>query len=73
MKLSDDDLNEVQKESPLPEAKMHMIAKSVVPADVQLRYNFSKYIIDPNKHRFPIIIRIVAYVIQGVICMKQTF
>jgi hypothetical protein len=34
----------------------------LVPSDVELRYKFSKYIVDPNKRRYKTAIRIMAYV-----------
>ena len=33
-----------------------------VPEDISARYHFSKYLIDPNRHCFKTIIRIVAFV-----------
>ena len=39
---------------------------SMVPDQVRERYAFSSYIIDPHKHRFSVVVRIVAIVIKFV-------
>ena len=45
----------------------------LVPSDVGLRYEFSKYIIDPNKWRYTTAIRIMSYVILFVKRFKETY
>ena len=36
-------------------------AGKIVPSDVEKRYEFSKYLLDPNKHRFRTVVRRIAY------------
>ena len=33
----------------------------LVPSNVEKRYTFSKYLLDPNKHRFRTVVRLIAY------------
>ena len=45
--------------------------RSVLSDDVSKIYDYSKYIIDPNKHRFQTIIRIVAYIYKFIQSLKK--
>ena len=45
----------------------------LVPSDVQLRYEFSRYIVDPNKRRYKTAIRIMAYVILFIQKFKKIY
>ena len=42
----------------------------VVPSEVQARYTFSDYLIDPNKFRFKTVVRILAIVIKSIRKMR---
>ena len=42
----------------------HVQSQTNIPDDVRERYEFSKYLIDPNRHRFSKVIRILSYVMK---------
>eukprot|EP00794_Sanderia_malayensis_P006911 gene6911-biopygen5645 len=64
--LTNNQLIEVQKEiKPQQEATYfvsHINEESI--KKINLRYQFSKYLIDPNRHKFSTIVRIMAYVLR---------
>lgn len=45
--------------------------KEIIPKEVEERYKFSKYLIDPNKHRFNDVVRIMAIVLLFVKRCRQ--
>ncbi|XP_066913063.1 uncharacterized protein [Clytia hemisphaerica] len=62
LKVTDSDIKEIDKERTI---LVHHA--SITPDPIQLakqRYQFSKYLIDPNHRRFSITVRILAYVIR---------
>ena len=62
LKVSDTDINEIDKERTI---LVHHAATMPDPIQLaQQRYQFSLYIIDPNRHRFSTVIRILAYVLR---------
>ncbi len=59
LKLSEAQLSEVEKEQSID--IHHFIAKnSTTMTEVHQRYEFSQYLIDPNRHRFSLVVRIMA-------------
>ena len=50
-------------QKPTTEYVAYRCGGQIVPSDVGLRYKYSKYILDPNKHRYKTSIRIMAYVV----------
>jgi len=67
--LNSTNLNEVKKEATI-ECNQHKgyfsLSSKVLtslPAEVQERYSFSKFLIDPNKFRFHHVLRILGHVI----------
>ena len=40
--------------------------------EVQKRYEFSNYVVDPNKHRFSQVMRIVAYILKFISALKES-
>ena len=71
IKLEGEDISSASKEST---PQHHQVFKSsLMENDVKQlkeRYNFSKYIIDPNRHRFRDIIRITAIIFRFIRCLK---
>jgi len=71
--LSQAELQEARKETPsnldAPHHSSHFTT-SIVPEEVNDRYAFSSYIIDPNKHRFDSVVRILAIVIKFIDNLK---
>ena len=59
LKLTESSLIEVKKEQNI--VKIHFSSLSKEMAD---RYKFSKYVIDPNRHQFSQVVRVVAYVLK---------
>ena len=57
IKLSDAVIKEVNIES-----ETHISRFQKVPDEVEKRYKFSSYVIDPNQHSFTKVVRILAYV-----------
>ena len=88
IKLGNDEMQEVKKEMPFQCEKEGEQVNEVfhntavvsrnIPAEVQERYQFSMYIIDPNRRRFQVVIRILAYVfkfieiLRGRVALKQS-
>ena len=70
--LSQAELQEARKETPNLDAPSHSshFTTSIVPEEVHDRYAFSSYIIDPNKHRFNSVVRILAIVIKFINNLK---
>jgi len=61
LKLSETQLSDVQRESPI---QVHHAVKKI-PNEVEERYKFSNYLLDPNRHvNFATITRIMAYVMR---------
>ena len=65
VKLNSSELNEASKESNF-DFTANAFVKRYVPDEVEQRYHYSKFLLDPNRHRFKVIIRIMAYVIKFV-------
>ena len=66
-------MSELNKEIPciVPDMVVHT-SKSIIQKDEVLkRYEFSEYIIDPNKHRFTTVVRILAWVLRFIRNMCQ--
>ena len=42
----------------------HLTNLTKVPDDVQMRYKYSNYLIEPNKHRFSVVVKVMAMVIK---------
>ena len=61
IKLSASEKRDASKEQVFPESDAH-VCLSYVPKDVEARYAFSKYLVNPNRHRFTTVVRIVALV-----------
>ena len=64
LKLSSEELTEVQKETALNQESFLTIKRRLVPSEVADRYAFSGYLIDPNSHSFSKVVRIMAYVFK---------
>ena len=63
--LSNNEKSLANKEKILPEATDSMcLTTRYVPNDVGERYRFSNYLIDPCKFRFPVVLRILAFVFK---------
>ena len=56
-------LNEAEASEATKEIDVHFV-KHMIPDDVKDRYAFSDYLVDPNRHSFTRVIRIVAYIIR---------
>ena len=56
-------LNEAEASEATKEINVHFV-KHMIPNDVKDRYAFSDYLVDPNRHSFTRVIRIVAYIIR---------
>ena len=59
LKVSESDIKEIDKERTI-----FVHQSSTMPDPLQLarqRYQFSQYLLDPNRHRFTVVIRILAY------------
>ena len=61
IKLSASEKSDANKEQVFPESDAH-VCLSYVPKEVEARYAFSKYIMNPNRHKFTTVVRIVALV-----------
>ena len=72
MKLSDDELKEANKEFPLPQAFFTDVPTRIVPAEVSKRHQFSRYLIDPNKHAFREVVRIIAFVYKCITACRSS-
>ena len=72
LNLSMPELKKIQKETPYSSSEAHStisndlngINKSNVPNEVMERSMFSKYLIDPNRFRFSIVVRIMTYALK---------
>ena len=66
---------EIKKEENcnIPVIKIHnnFIPGRKLPEEIQERYEFSRYVIDPNRHRFDTIIRIMALVYKYINCLRN--
>ena len=75
IKLKNDDLTEVLKEShKLPEGTIYttqMVLERSIPKEVVQRYEFSRYIIDPMKYDFMKVVRIMAFVLKFINCTRS--
>ena len=63
LNLSNAQVSEVQKESTI-NVQQSLVLFTTVPEEVQERYEFSQYLIDPNLHSFRNVVRILAYVMR---------
>ena len=72
LKLSDDELKEANKEFPLPQAFFTDVPTRIVPAEVSKRHQFSRYLIDPNKHAFREMVRIIAFVYKFITACRSS-
>ena len=63
LRLSNTQISEVEKERTIQIHHASRNMKSLMEP-VQQRYQFSQYLIDPNRHRFAVVVRIMAYVIR---------
>ena len=61
IKLSASEKCDANKEQVFPECDAHACL-TYVPKDVEARYRFSDYLVNPNRHRFTTVVRIVALV-----------
>ena len=68
--LSTDDFAEAKKESPVPDLVNHHITQ-LNKDEISMRYKFSEYIVDPNKHRFEVVVRIVGYVLRFINKLRE--
>ena len=59
--LSAKDKSEVSVENIVPENHLAHVAR-YVPQEVEKRYSFSKYLLNPNKYRFRTVVRVLALV-----------
>ena len=59
IKLNESESNEVRKE-----VEVHISNQFKIPNELRDRYAFSNYLIDPNRHTFNKVVRILAYVIR---------
>ena len=73
LKLQETEMKEIQNEIPLNSSRnkesevFHYLSEKQnknIPTEVNERYVFSNYLIDPNRHRFATIVRIMAYVLK---------
>ena len=68
--LNHDEMDEVKKEVPCKVPETHTIHSIQIvpgrklPEKINERYTFSNYVIDPNKHRFKVIVHIVAIIMK---------
>ena len=60
LRLNETEISEANKEH---KVQVHH-NKPIIPEDVQNRYTFSKYLIDPNHRTFSSVVRILAYVMR---------
>ena len=72
LKLSNVELKEAHKECLLPEVFSTICIKQIVPSEVSKRYQFSNYLVDPNKHVFSKVVRIIAYILRFITCCKSS-
>ena len=59
IKLNESESNEMRKE-----VEVHISNQFKIPNELRDRYAFSNYLIDPNRHTFNKVVRILAYVIR---------
>ena len=72
IKLTSNDVVEVRKESPSATGLTVHHSKVMLNRDeITQRYQYSKYLVDPNKHRFEMVVRIMSLVLKFIKCLKQ--
>lgn len=72
IKLDSNGQKEAQREMPIISVHINDVTcRSKLPKDIQKRYEFSNYVIDPNKHRFCVVVRIMALATSSFIVLKK--
>ena len=61
IKLSASDKRDANQEQVFPETEAHACL-AYVPKDVEARYAFSQYLVNPNRYRYPTVVRITSLV-----------
>ena len=63
--LSNSEIQEIEKEVPYIKVEAHSVNTLDNASDeIMKRYVYSKYLIDPNRHSFNVVVRIMAYVMK---------
>ena len=70
IKLNSSQIKEAQHESKFDFEAVFI--KRYVPDEVKQRYAFSKYVLDPNKFKFSKVVRILAFIMKFIRCLKKS-
>ena len=69
--LNNDDIGEVNKEIPCNVPVVYVNEINLQHDEIAKRYEYSQYIIDPNRHRFEVVVRILAIVMKFISCLRN--
>ena len=71
--LNCDDISEVKNETPcnVPDITVNSNELMLQRDEMLKRHELSNYIVNPNKHRFEVVVRILAIVLKVIKCLKK--
>ena len=71
IRLTAMEIEEAKKENHIDLINSTSFTSQLVPDDVRSRYQFSKYLVDPNRYSYHTVVRVLAYVMKFIRVLKE--